>query len=259
MWALPTMKQLNQEAETKLFQDRLKRALKTGTLDRKKLVCEWHDHDTPSRCSGDLHHYLHYDVFSPLAKGILTLCEHHDGYYGSPTEGYFECADCQKIHIENITWERYEHTTEDGDSICIPCYADRVLNDDDRWIPLTEESIAALTFAQVTKAPHCIAVQMPVPEGIEFYANTECDSSTGGRLTSSSSCEGSSDGAVSEIQETLSNAMAEGHTRAILILDGAYQFSISLGLYVPVKGRKYDQPVPVETIEPTAAEGIAYA
>jgi len=247
MWSLPSLKQLNQEAQTKLSQDRLKRALKTGTLDRKKLVCEWHDHDTPSRCSGDLHHYLHYDVFSPLAKGILTLCEHHDGYYGSPTEGYFECADCQKIHIENITWERYEHTTEDGDSICIPCYADRVLNDDDRWIPLTEESIAALTFAQVRKAPHCIAVQMPVPEGIEFVNNVEFDSMDGHCING---------GGLEEFKDTFRKLQADGHKRALFVLDAAYQFSVSIGVYAPVKGGKYDPPV---SGEPTTADGIAYA
>lgn len=232
MWSLPSMKQLNQEAESKLFQNKLKRALKTGVLDRKKLVCEWADHDTPSRCSGDLRHYLHYDIFSPLPKGILTLCEHHDGYYGRPTEGYFECADCNKVMIENITWERYEHTTEDGDSICIPCFAQRVLSDDDRWIVLTDENIAAVNFNQVRKAPHCIAVQMPIPTGIEFVNNAEFDSMDGHSI---------SGGGVNELKESLKELQTEGYKRAILILDAAYQFAVSIAVYKPIKNGPYDE------------------
>lgn len=231
MWALPTMKQLNQEAETKRFQSKLKRALKTGKMDGKTLKCEWWDHDT-SHCSGELYRYLHYDIFSDAAKGILTLCEHHDGYYGSPTEGYFTCADCERVMIENITWERYEHTTDDGETICTKCYAARVLNDDERWVPLTDEAIDALTFADLKKAPHCLAVQMPLPVGIEFVVNTEFDSGSGQVISGHG---------VDEIKEALHELKEQKCKRAIIILDGAYQFAVSLAVYKPVEGGPFDK------------------
>jgi hypothetical protein len=221
VWALPTMKQLNQEAETKTFQDRLRRALKTGKLNGEVLTCEWAEHDDPSRCDGELGHYLHYDIFSDKPKGILTLCEHHDGYYGSPSEGYFTCEDCQRVHTENITWERYVHDTEDG-PVCLPCYAKRVIADDDQWIPLTGERINALTERDLHKAPHCIGVQMPIPAGIEFVNNVEYDSYSG---------RGISGGGVEELKDTLNKLKAEGEDRALLILDAAFQFAVSVGLY----------------------------
>src|SRR5271157_2261239 len=215
MWALPTMKQLNAQAESKGFEQKLERACHTGKLDGEKLVCEWADHDEPSKCEGELRHYLTYDIFSDKPKGILSLCERHDGDYGSPSEGYFECVDCNRVHIENITWERYEVDTEDG-PICLPCYLQRVMNDEERWISLTDEAIAAVDFNKVRKAPHCIGVQMPIPANtIRFVNNVEFDSGSGACI---------SGGGVGELQETLHQLQSEGETRALLILDAAYQF-----------------------------------
>ncbi len=231
MWSLPDIKRLNSEAQSN--RNKFKRAVRTGTLDRKKLQCEWRDHDEPAKCSGDLHHYSVYDIFSDDPKGVLTLCEHHDGYYGSPSEGYFECIDCNRVTTENYTWELYYHDTEDG-QLCLPCYADRELAEPSNWIPLTDAVIDTLTFQDVRKAKHLIGVQMPIPKGIKFLGNTEMDGSSGGRLTAFSSCEDSPDGAVEELKETLHRAQDEGHKRAILILDAAYQFSISIGIYVPI-------------------------
>lgn len=228
MWSLPDIKHLNAEAEANSKKGKLQRAARTGFLDRHKLRCEWVDHDSPSRCEGELRHYLWRDIFSPDPKGIITLCEHHDGYYGSPTEGYFTCDDCGETYAENYTWELYYADTEDG-RVCLPCYAERVINDEDRWIQLTDENINALTFEQVRKAPHCIGVKMPVPKAIRFVDNAEFDSYSGQSISGSG---------VDGLRQTLQQLKAEGVPKALLILDAAYQFAVSIAVYAPAQSEK---------------------
>ena len=237
IFSLPDINRMNSEAYQN--KKKLERACHTGTLDRKKLVCEWSDHDDPSRCEGELRHYLWYDIFSNDPKGILTLCEHHDGYYGSPSEGFFECDSCGRVHTENYTWERYEAITEDGRSLCLPCYAEETLVEDSNWIPLTDEAINAVTETAVRKAKHLIGVRMPCPAGIEFKNNVEYDSYSGASI---------SGGGAEELKSTLRNLKAEGFARAILILDAAYQFAVSVGVYVS-KGGKFD-------VQPTEAKKV---
>ncbi len=172
-----------------------------------------------------MRHYLWFDIFSDDPKGVLTLCEQHDGYYGSPSEGYFECESCNRVLIENYTWELYFADTDSG-RLCLPCYAQEILQDEDKWIPLTDERIDRLTFDQIRKAPHCIGVKMPVPKQIRFVNNVEFDSSTGQCI---------SGGGVEELKETLRQLKEEGETRAILILDAAWQFAVSVAMYAPAK------------------------
>ncbi len=219
MWSLPDIQRMNAEAASE--KKKLERSVRTGILDRKKLVCEWAGHD--GKCDGELRHYLWFDIFSNDPKGILTLCERHDGYYGSPSEGYFECGGCNRVMIENYTWEYYFADTDAG-RLCLQCYAQEVLNDEDYWIPLTDQRIESLTFNDVLKTPHCIGVKMPVPKEIRFVNNVEFDSSTGQCI---------SGGGLEELKETLRQLQDEGETRAILILDAAYQFAVSVGVYAP--------------------------
>lgn len=222
MWSLPDIQRMNSEAATN--RKRLERACRTGILDRKKLVCEWANHD--GKCEGELRHYLWYDIFSDDPKGILTLCERHDGYYGSPSEGYFECEACNRVFVENYTWEIYSAYFHDA-QLCLPCYAEQVLSVEENWIRLTDERIESLTFNDVRKAPHCIGVEMPVPKQIRFVNNVEFDSSSGQCI---------SGGGLDELKETLRALRDEGETKAILILDAAYQFAISIGVYAPTHG-----------------------
>ncbi len=232
MWSLPDLTRLNSQARSN--RKRLERAVRTGTLYGKKLTCEYAGHR--GDCHGRLHHYLWFDIFSNDAKGIITLCRHHDGYSGDPIQGYFTCSDCERVMIENYTWESYR-TTVAGDVVCLPCAAKVYIAEPANWIPLTAEAIARVDFERIRRAEHVIGVEMPTPAGIEFKGNVELDSSTGGRLTSFSSCESTPDGGVADIQQMLTELMEQGHTRALLIIDGAYQFSVSVGLYV-------DAPLP---------------
>lgn len=63
---------------------------------------------------------------------------------------------------------------------------------------------------------------MPVPAGIRFVNNVEYDSYDGHCING---------GGVEELQETLRQLKDEGEDRAILILDAAYQFAISIAVY----------------------------
>lgn len=61
--------------------------------------------------------FLVYDIFSDDPKGILNLCNNHVGYSSDPTEGYFTCACCQRVMVENYTWEYYR-VERDGETVC---------------------------------------------------------------------------------------------------------------------------------------------
>jgi len=52
----------------------------------------------------------------------------------------------------------------------------------------------------------------------------------GGTVTGFSSSGESSIG-IREIKESLYNAKNAGNTRALIVLDGAYQFSVSIGVF----------------------------
>src|SRR5208282_17026 len=132
-------------------------------------------------CTGALRTYLVFDIFSDDPKSTLTLCERHDGYYGSPSEGYFTCADCGRVMVENYTWELYYHDTPDG-RLCLPCAAKRHIEDEDNWLPLTDEDIAVVTFEVIHHARHVLGVEMPVPKEIHLFESVTLDSSTGGML-----------------------------------------------------------------------------
>jgi predicted Fe-S protein YdhL (DUF1289 family) len=231
MWSLPDLKRLNEDAVK--FNSTLNQVVITGkTEDGEPLVCEWAGHD--GKCEGEVRAYEYYDIFSDVPKGYLALCERHDGYYGSPSEGYFECDGCQKIFVENYTWELYRHDDEGG-TFCLNCYRENELADDENWLNLTDQNINALTFDRVRQAQHLIAVGQDTPAELTFIGNVELDGSTGGRLTGFSSCEDTPDGGVEELRDLLRKAKEQGYERAILILDAAYQFSISIGVYCPAK------------------------
>jgi len=229
MWSLPDITRMNSEAQLK--RKSLERACQTGKLGREKLRCEWHNHDGYRPCDGELRHYLWHDIFTDDPKGILTLCEEHEGYYGSPTEGYFECESCNRLMVENYTWERYDAWVEDV-HLCLPCYAEEVLAQHNRWIELTDESIGKLTMADLKKAPHAIGVKMPVPDGIRFVNNVEFDSWSGQCI---------SGGGIDELKQTLRQLKDEGRSQAILILDAAYQFAVSIAVYAPVEGGRFEE------------------
>lgn len=219
MWSLPDIKRMNAEAQTKA--QTLEQQVRTNKDENgEPLECTCAGWGSGDSCDGDVHGYLWYDIFSDDPKGIVALCEHHDGYYGSPTEGYFTCSDCNRVMVENYTWEKY-NVVVDGEELCLPCAAERYIADDDNWLELTDENIEAVDFDRVRKAKHVIGVEMPIPKGIKFYDNAEFDSMNGTQISGF------------DIQNILKAAREEGFSKAILILDAGYQFAVSIGVYVP--------------------------
>jgi hypothetical protein len=217
MWSLPDINRMNAEAAKESKQ--IERALKTGKLGGKKIRCDSAEYDR-EHCGGEVYLDPWYDIFSDDPKGIIAQCEYHRDHEGPP-EGYFYCDGCNRTMVENYTWEMYRHMGDEG-ILCLPCYAYEIIHDDERWIPLTDVGIEAVTKKQIRKAPHCIGVKMPIPKEIRFVNNVEFDSMDGHCISGRG---------VEEIKQTLRELQSEGATRALLILDAAYQFAVSIGVY----------------------------
>jgi hypothetical protein len=221
MWSLPNIVKLNDEAARTA--NKFLKAVHSHKLDGKVIRC--------GHCErrADVV-YPYYDIFSDDPKGIVGLCDEHDGI---SDEGLFTCDGCGRIMVENYTWERYCASDPETDEVlCLCCFAERELAKVDNWLELTEERIDQVDFEEVRRCKHLLAVNQPAPKSIQFVENVELDSSSGGRLTSCSTCESTPDGAVHEIQSILLRLKSTGFTKAFLILDAAYQFSISIGVYV---------------------------
>ena len=226
MWSLPDIQRLNSQAQ--LNREKLEHAVQTGVLDGRRLRCKY-----SKNCLGQLWHQLWYDVFSDDPKGIITQCEYHCHQHGTP-EGYFWCGACHRLMVENYTWEVYSTLSEDGQQVCLRCAAEYYIKDENNWIALTDEDIAVITFDVVRrKARHVLAVRMPVPEQIQFFDSLTLDSSTGGLIRGFADADPTPATAVEALREILRQAKEAGHDRALMILDGAYQFAVSIGVYVP--------------------------
>lgn len=233
MWSLPDINRMNEEATSGAFKRKIRDEL-SGRSRLPCLIC-----DKPSTKSS---RQKWFDIFSDDPKGVVGLCKRHEEYYDSAPEGYFYCNSCNRLFIENYTWECYSHDDDALGTVCLNCRAESYLADDDNWIPLLSVGegndrpysphIENLTFAQVRKSPHLIAVSGPCPAGIELHGNVELDSTTGGRIIGFSDSEASPESGVEELREMLRCLRDAGHTEAILILDAAYQFAVSIGVYV---------------------------
>jgi hypothetical protein len=242
MWSLPDIRALNHQA--KLDRATIEMLAKAGVAeDGSKLECLY----SRDECEGQLHTHLYFDIFSDDPKGTVTVCEKHDGYYGSPAEGYFYCDDCGRVFIENYTWELYSF-----EGVCLNCYRKSELRNPDNWIDLRNGGIEQLTFEQVRKAKHLLAVGQDTPKSLKFIGNAEMDGSTGGELIGFSSCASTPDSAVERLCELLRTAKDRRYKRAILILNGGYQFSVSVGVYAErqIKARKSrPKSAPKEALE----------
>ena len=118
MWALPDIRRLN--ASAALNADKLRREARR----RRKPNCEhW---ACPNKAEVS---FLVYDIFSDDPKHVLHLCGTHDG----SMEGYFTCAHCNRVLMENYTWELY-YVELDDDKLCLKCAAERYFADPRNWI-----------------------------------------------------------------------------------------------------------------------------
>jgi hypothetical protein len=216
MWALPDIRRLNADAHA--IQSKLERNARRGRgPDGKKLTCIYEDHH---ECRGKIIPALWRDIFSDDFKGVFGMCEHHYDYYG--LEGYFECDSCGGLFTENYTWELYFHDDDDG-RFCLNCYRNHYLADESHWIDLTNP-LPEITDKLVHKSPHLFAVGQDSDKlGFEFLGNTEFDSWSGECISGAGN---------REIADLLQQAKEQGYKRAFIALDAAYQFAVSIAVYV---------------------------
>jgi len=226
MWSLPDIKRVNAKAAANATK------LKREAARKRKPNCE------RCECSGRKHpanvSFLIYDIFSDDPKDVLHLCHDCVGQSGDPWEGYFTCEACGRVTVENYTWERYQ-TELDGASLCLKCAAERFFADETNWIEpkLVQEVVLApynprlngenLTLfdpatgvLNVARCRHVLGVSQPLPKCVKFHDNAEFDSMDGHQISG----------------RRLLDVIAELNQPFVPVLDAAYQFAVSIGLYV---------------------------
>jgi len=230
MWSLPDINRLNAAAVTN--RQALEDAVLTGMLHGEQVA--WNDAD--DNCRGSLRYELWFDVFSDHPKGIVGHCAYHRELSGVPT-GYFRCDVCRHLFVERYTHELYSINTNKG-LMCLPCAAAYYIGNSSNWIELTEAKIEALDFERVRLAAHCLAVGMQVPKTIQLFGCVELDFATGGEVRSTTYADPTPDAGVQHLRDILTDAKDAGHSRALLIMDAGYQFSVSIGCYVDSPKRR---------------------
>jgi len=226
MWALPDIHRLNKEAAEKATST-IDRAVNLIGEDGEAAVCDFCKEEATF---GD----AYFDIFSEDPKGTVFLYDRCRENYSDVPEGYFYCGQCERLMIENYTWELYTHS--DGcDIYCLNCWRESYLQEESHWIDLAEPGrIEEVDFDELARSPHLLAVGQKCPDSLEHIGDSVCvDNSTGGRVLGSMYAEPSPDGAVREIRSLLQQARKEGHKKAILILDAGWQFAVDIGVYVP--------------------------
>ena len=223
MWSLPDINRLNANAAAKA------KKLKREAASKRKPSCQFWNCSQPATRS-----YLVYDIFSDDPKDVLHLCEQHDGFSGDPCEGHFFCDGCGRVMVENYTWEIYR-VELDGLTLCLRCAAERHFANPKNWIdakrvkqvvlvpydaaldgqnaPLFNPATGVLNVA---RCRHVLGVSQPPPEGIKFLENAEFDSCDGHQISGRK---------LLDIIQDLDEPFCP-------VLDAAYQFAVSLGLYV---------------------------
>jgi hypothetical protein len=194
-----------------------KKQLSIGTS--KKHACE--NCNKPSTW-----HYPYYDIFSDDISGVTHLCNDCEER-GLGDEGFFTCSCCDRRMIENITWEKY-CVEVDGELQCLACAAKNYFADEDNLIDPAKvtaviqepKQLGALFnpktgVVNLCRVKHVLGVNQPVPAGIKFVENFE-------------NC---NDRGAFDCGDILAK-IKEQTQPVYLVLDGAYQFSISIGQYV---------------------------
>jgi hypothetical protein len=245
MWSLPDISALNARAEA----DYKKKASKS--LRGKKCSCG----------EKATHAEEIYDIFGKkdIPKSIEYLCE-GDHCQACFDESVFWCSGCERYQVLNYTWELY-NTVVNDEQLCLRCAFEHALESDDpdenpwvyqedvdrleKWLKAGEVSKA---FDWVRhKVKHLIAVESTYWEDhLIFQANVTLDHASGGAVRGFSACDSGPEAGLREILDHLKKVLVNTNVRdflvnlgapapeparCALILDGAYQFSVSIGIY----------------------------
>lgn len=245
MWSLPKISQLNAQA---VAEHRKRRGRSPSPRGKK---C-----DSCGKKAKELIPY--HDLFGDektrqIPKGYIVTCQEcRDS--GRAIEGYFECDSCGRTMVEYYTWERYVVDTHDGGEggdepqrTCLACAFEEEIcyADPGPWIYQEdvirlEDAIAdgqhdaALDWIR-EKVKHLIGVETEYwQEWLILHDGVTVDNATGGTVRGFSSCDSGPAASVREIIGHLKAAL-EIAPRCALILDGGYQFCVSLGIYYEVE------------------------
>jgi hypothetical protein len=216
MWCLPNIVSMN--ARDAAGAKNLKRKLRRGP--GKRQVCEVYGCGKKASAS-----IPWFDVFSEDPKGLIHVCAECSA---ESVEGFFRCDACTRMLIDHITWERYQVKLNDR-VLCLKCAAEEYFSDPANWIdpklvkdagldrngaPLFDQGTG---FLNVAKCRHVLGVEQPLPDGVEFHTNAEFDSHSGTQISGDN---------LPDIIQGL-----EGQPFCP-VLDAAYQFAVSIGIYV---------------------------
>jgi len=220
MWSLPDIHRLNEDAA------------KQAAKDAKKTPKQILRGQTCGHCEEKATVYYDvYDIFSDDPKDRIFLCYEHDGYYGSPDEGYFTCDDCGRVFFENYTWELYVHRTNEGETLCLNCHFDREIDREENWHKGVDEVSEDMLFS----AKHLIPVEgTHWQKHLELVDSITVDSSNGGLVTGFSSSSSVED-SIFELKRIVKVLKGKKY---MLILDGAYQFATRIGVYIKKKAER---------------------
>lgn len=226
MWSLPEIRILNAHARSC-----------AGAYHTEANPPPQHQHKC--ECCGDKAevHEKYFDIFSDDAKGVRHLCECCDDT-GHGEEGYFRCDCCERLMVENYTWELYR-VELDGQTLCLTCAAETYFGNTKKLIhPAKVKQVVVergrplfrAGVLNLAAAPHVLGVEQPLPEGIKFVENFEFDSHDGHQISG-----GNALATIRELRQPF-----------FVALDAGWQFAISVGLYVrtpfhEIDGRQ-DQP-----------------
>jgi hypothetical protein len=212
MWCLPDINRLNEKAAAQAS------ALKREAVRKRKPKCEVYGCTRRASVST-----LWYDIFGDDPKGVLHTCSVHSW---DDDPDLFRCENCERVMVDRYTWERYQVELH-GDLLCLRCAAQRYFDFPQNWINPNEVKQVVLAQGEellfdretgvlnITRCPHVLATQQPLPSGIVFYANAEFDSQNLRQISG----------------DNLSDVIASLNSLFCIVIDGAYQFSFSVGIY----------------------------
>ena len=209
MWSLPDISKLNESA-VKEYEARKDKPVNELLKGKECQICGTEKATTATD---------YYDIFSDTPKGQIFTC---DDCYPEQEGDLFYCQSCKRYHVSNYTRELYHTTNEFGEDICLNCALDAALEDADNFI--YQKGVGKIDFEKVKQAKHLIPVEGKYwKEKLEFEGNVEFDSSSGQCI---------SGGGIDELKSLCRDAVKKSKSkRCILILDAAYQFAISIGVY----------------------------
>lgn len=208
MWSLPDINRMNKDAEA---------AAKKRKRAKPKDLLDGHTCDQCGAPATDSVPW--YDLFSDDPKGYHYMCSAHE----MEDSDLFFCDECGRYVVKNYTWELY-YVIENGGMTCLRCKFHQYVADESHWITDIPEKVD-LEFIR-KHARHLIAVKSTYwQESLQFVDNAEFDNMSGSQISGE------------DLGELLAKAIKK-HGKCLLILDAAYQFAVSVGVYAPRKRRK---------------------